>query len=377
MNENWIEISLSDLPLRDDLRSEKPYGAPQIDCEVQLNVNENPYPPSEKVVADIVAAVTKEAIRLNRYPDRESMELRIKLAAYLSEDSGIQLSPDMIWAGNGSNEILQQVMQAFGGPGRTAFSFAPTYPMYPEYSRNSLTKWIVGHRNEDFTIDINYALEEIKRYNPSLVFLASPNNPTGTALKLQDVETILKQTLGVVIVDEAYGEFRRLGIPSAISLLPRYPKLIVSRTMSKAFSLAGGRVGYLATNKVIVDALRIIRLPYHLSRVTQATAMAALDNKKELLEKVNEMRIERDKLVIWLRGIGLKVPDSDANFVLFGVFADSRAVWQGLLDNGILIRETELCGWLRVSIGTPVEMEKFRVALMKVLNIVGSTTDSA
>ncbi|MDI7174949.1 histidinol-phosphate transaminase [Leptospira santarosai] len=370
MNENWIEISLSDLPLRDDLRSEKPYGAPQIDCEVQLNVNENPYPLSDKVIADIAAAITKEAARLNRYPDREFMELRIKLAAYLSEDSGIQLIPNMIWAANGSNEILQQVMQAFGGPGRTALSFAPTYPMYPEYSRNSLTKWVVGHRNNDFTLDINHVIEEIKRHNASVVFLASPNNPTGTALKLQDIEMILEHTSeGVVVVDEAYGEFRRSGVPSAIRLLPHYPKLIVSRTMSKAFSLAGGRVGYLAANKVIVDALRIVRLPYHLSRVTQATAMAALDNKKELLAKVDEMCIERDELVIWLKSIGLKVPDSDANFVLFGVFADSRAVWQGLLNCGVLIRETELHGWLRVSIGTPEEMDKFRTALLKVLNV--------
>jgi histidinol-phosphate aminotransferase len=358
---------LDELPLRDELRGEEPYGAPQLDVPVALNVNENPYPPGERVVADIAAAVAKAAGTLNRYPDRDAAALRADLAAYLTADSGVGLGVDQVWAANGSNEVMLQLLQAFGGPGRTAVSFAPTYSMYPEYARDTHTRWVTGRRAADFSVDVAHALEVIAEHQPSVVLLASPNNPTGTALPLTDVETILAAAPGVVVVDEAYAEFRRSGTRSALTLLPAHPRLIVTRTMSKAFALAGGRLGYLAASPAVVDAMRIVRLPYHLSAVSQAVARVALAAADELLATVARLRDERDALVAWLRERGLQVADSDANFALFGVFADRHAVWQGLLDRGVLIRETGPDGWLRVSVGTPQEMAAFRTALQEVL----------
>jgi histidinol-phosphate aminotransferase len=360
------EVTLDDLPLRDDLRGETPYGAPQLDVPVLLNVNENPYPPSEKVVADIATAVAEAARGLNRYPDREFLDLRGDLAAFLTVDTGVALTAHQTWAANGSNEVMQQLLQAFGGPGRTALSFAPTYSMYPEYARNTHTRWVAGHRNADFSLDMEHAVALITEHQPSLVILTSPNNPTGTALSLDAIEQVLAVAPGVVVVDEAYAEFRRAGVPSALRLLPQYGKLVVTRTMSKAFALAGGRLGYLAASTAIVDAVRIVRLPYHLSAVAQATARAALANADELLARVSDLRLERDATVAWLRQAGFQAADSDANFVLFGNFADRHVVWQGLLERGVLIRETGPDTWLRVSIGTPDEMRAFRGALREV-----------
>jgi histidinol-phosphate aminotransferase len=354
---------LDDLPLREALRGAEPYGAPQLDVPVALNVNENPYPPSDAVVDDIAKAVADAARGLNRYPDREAAALRSALAGYL----GHGLRADQVWAANGSNEIMQQLLQAFAGPGRTALSFAPTYSMYPEYARNTDTTWLTAPRRDDFTIDPDAAVAEIERAQPSVVLVASPNNPTGTALPLDVVRGMCETAPGVVVVDEAYAEFRREETPSALSLLPSYQRLAVTRTMSKAFALAGARVGYLAADPALVDALRIVRLPYHLSAVTQATAVAALGHADELLGRVADLRAERDRLVDWLRGERLQVAESDANFVLFGRFADRHAVWQGLLDLGVLVRETGPDGWLRVSVGTPEEMAAFRAALMAVL----------
>jgi histidinol-phosphate aminotransferase len=358
---------LDELPLRDDLRGEQPYGAPQLDVAVQLNVNENPYGPSEFVVAEMAAAVAKAARTLNRYPDRDALDLRAALADYLNGDGADGLTVDNVWAANGSNEIMLQLLQAFGGPGRTAVSFAPTYSMYPEYARDSHTRWVAGRRAADFSLDRSHVLDLLAEHQPSVLLLASPNNPTGTALPLADIEAICAVAPGMVVIDEAYGEFRRAGTPSALTLLPEHPRLVVTRTMSKAFALAGGRLGYLAASSAVVDAVRIVRLPYHLSAVTQAVARTALANVEELLARVDDLRVERDATVAWLRSIGLSAPDSDANFVLFGEFENRHAVWQGLLDRGVLIRETGPDGWLRVSIGTPAEMSAFRVALREVL----------
>jgi len=357
------KITLDELPLRDELRGELPYGAPQLDVAVRLNVNENPYPPSSAVIADIAAAVADAARGLNRYPDRDAVALRADLAAYLGHD----LSADEVWAANGSNEVMLQLLSAFGGPGRVAVSFAPTYSMYPEYARDTHTGWVVGRRRDDFTIDRAHALGVIAECSPHVVLLASPNNPTGTALPLDVIEAICEAAPGIVVVDEAYAEFRRTGTPSALSLLPRYPRLVVTRTMSKAFAFAGGRLGYLTAAPAVVDAVRIVRLPYHLSAVTQAVARVALAHADELLTRVDELRARRDETVDWLRGRGLQAADSDANFVLFGTFPDRHAVWQGLLDRGVLIRETGPDGWLRVSIGTPDEMAAFRSALEELL----------
>jgi histidinol-phosphate aminotransferase len=353
------KVTLDELPLRDELRGEQPYGAPQLDVAVRLNVNENPYPPSDAVVADIAAAVASAARGLNRYPDREALALRTDLANYL----GHGLGADEVWAANGSNEIMLQLLSAFGGPGRTALSFAPTYSMYPEYARGSHTRWVLGRRAADFTLDVGHALEQVREHEPSVVLLASPNNPTGTALPLAAIEAICDVAPGVVVVDEAYAEFGRAGTPSALTLLPRFPRLIVTRTMSKAFALAGGRVGYLAAAPAVVDAVRIVRLPYHLSATSQAVARVALAHADELLARVDDLRAERDATVAWLRAAGFRAADSDANFVLFGTFGDRHAVWQGLVERGVLVRETGPDGWLRVSIGTPEEMAAFRAAL--------------
>lgn len=204
-----------------------------------------------------------------------------------------------------------------------------------------------------------------------MVLLPSPNNPTGTALPPEAVSMLCEAAAsyepgGLVVVDEAYGEFRRAGTPSALELLPEHRNLVVTRTMSKAFALAGARLGYLAADPAIGDAIRVVRLPYHLSAVTQATALAALRHAPELLGRVDDLRAERDATVTWLREQGFEVADSDANFVLFGRFGDRHAVWQGLVDRGVLIRETGPDGWLRVSVGTPDEMAAFRKALMDV-----------
>jgi histidinol-phosphate aminotransferase len=356
-------------PIREELRGLQPYGAPQLDVPVQLNTNENPYGPSDACADDIAAAVRAAATTLNRYPDREHVELRAALASYLSRDTPHGVSADQVWAANGSNEVMLQLLQAFGGPGRTAMSFAPTYSMYPEYARDTSTTWVQGRRADDFSLDLDAAREAVEREQPSVVLLPSPNNPTGTALPPDAVGLLCKAAgeSGIVVVDEAYGEFRREGVPSALELLPEHRNLVVTRTMSKAFAAAGLRLGYLAADPAICDAIRVVRLPYHLSAVTQATALAALRHAPELLGKVDELRAERDRTVDRLRARGLTVADSDANFALFGTFADRHAVWQGLLDRGVLIREVGPDGWLRVSIGTAEEMQAFQDALAQVM----------
>jgi histidinol-phosphate aminotransferase len=371
-------------PLREELRGIEPYGAPQLSLEqapVQLNVNENPYGPSPEAAADIARAVGEAAVSLNRYPDREFVELRTALAAYLDTSGGSGITPEMVWAANGSNEVMLQLLQAFGGPGRVALSFAPTYSMYPEYARDTMTEWVAGHRAEDFSLDLDAARRLVEERRPSVVLLPSPNNPTGTALPPEAVTMLCEaaasyEPAGLVVVDEAYGEFRRTGTPSALELLPRHRNLVVTRTMSKAFALAGARLGYLAADPAICDAIRVVRLPYHLSAVTQATALAALRHAPELLGKVHDLRVQRDATVAWLREQGLEVADSDANFALFGRFADRHAVWQGLVDRGVLIRETGPDGWLRVSIGTAEEMAAFKTALLHTLDETTETTET-
>lgn len=357
---------LHDLPLRDDLRGQVPYGAPQLDVAVRLNVNENPYPPSDALVADVAAAVADATRTLNRYPDRDALGLRADLAAYLGRESGVILSADQLWAANGSNEVMHQLLQAFGGPDRIALGFSPTYSMYPDYCRDTFTHYVVVPRRDDFSVDVDAAREAIAEHAPSVVLLASPNNPTGTSLPLDTVRAVLDAAPGMVVVDEAYAEFRQAGVPSALELLGEHPRLVVTRTMSKAFGLAGARLGYLAASPAVVDAVQLVRLPYHLSAVTQAVARTALTHSDELQAQVALLRFERDRLVEWLRGRGHVVADSDANFVFFGLFEDRHTVWQGLLDRGVLIRETGPDRWLRVSVGTPEENSAFRAALEEV-----------
>jgi histidinol-phosphate aminotransferase len=350
------------LPLRDDLAGREPYGAPQLDVPVRLNTNENPYPPSPALVRAITDAVAAVAGSLNRYPDRDVTGLRGDLAGYL----GHGLTGRHVWAANGSNEIIQQLLQAFGGPGRTALGFEPSYSMHPLIAQTTGTRWVAAPRDADFGLDPGRAAAVVRELRPDLVFLTSPNNPTGTALPLAVIEAVSAAAPGMVVVDEAYAEFARDRRAAALGLLPDRERLVVTRTMSKAFAMAGTRLGYLAGSPAVVDALALVRLPYHLSTVTQAVARAALAHADELLATVAVLRSERDELVGWLRGRGLAAADSDANFVLFGEFGDRHAVWQGLLDRGVLIREVGPPGWLRVSIGRPAEMAAFRMALDEV-----------
>ncbi|MBV9448352.1 MAG: histidinol-phosphate transaminase [Streptosporangiaceae bacterium] len=349
--------------LRKDLEDLEPYGAPQIDVPVRLNTNENPYPPSPALVRAVADAVAGVAGTLNRYPDRDAVELRKDLADYL----GHGLTAAQVWAANGSNEVIQQLLQAFGGPGRIAMGFEPSYSMHPLISRVTCTSWVSVQRDPDFGISATRAAEAVAEVRPSVVFLTSPNNPTGTAMPLDVIAAVCEAAPGIVVVDEAYFEFARTGTPSALTLLPRHPGLVVTRTMSKAFAMAGARVGYLAASADLVSKLLLVRLPYHLSAVTQMVARAVLEYPAEPLATVATLRESRDGLVGWLRGRGLSVADSDANFVLFGEFPDRQAVWQGLLDRGVLVREVGPPRWLRVTVGTPGEMAAFRTALDEVL----------
>ena len=352
------------LPLRPDLAGRAAYGAPQLDVPVRLNTNENPYPPSPELIRAIADAVTGVAGALNRYPDRDAVALRTDLAAYLGHGLGWR----QVWAANGSNEVIQQLLQAFGGPGRTAIGFEPSYGMHPLIARATATGWVSGARETDFGLDPGRTVRAIDDHRPDLVFLTSPNNPTGGALPLAVIEAVCDAAPGMVVVDEAYAEFARDGAPTALALLSRHPRLVVTRTMSKAFALAGARVGYLAADPAVIEALLLVRLPYHLSALTQAVARAALAHAAEPLATVQALRAERDRLVSWLRGRGLAVADSDANFVLFGEFGDAHAIWRALLERGVLVREAGPPGWLRVSAGTPAEMDAFRGALLPVLD---------
>jgi len=350
--------TLADLPLRDNLRGKQPYGAPQLDVPVQLNTNENPHPPSQALIDDVAESVRAAAAQLHRYPDRDAVALRADLAQYLSETTGVELDTANIWAANGSNEILQQLLQAFGGPGRTALGFVPSYSMHPIISDGTDTTWLAAKRAADFSLDLDYALGEIARLAPDVVFLTSPNNPTGAAIPNEDLAAIVDAAPGIVIVDEAYGEFSDQ--PSAVALIDRYPaKVVVSRTMSKAFAFAGGRLGYLAASPAVVDAVLLVRLPYHLSVQTQAAARAALRHRDDTLAGVASIVAERERVVARLTALGYAVAPSDANFVLFGEFADPAASWQRYLDDGVLIRDPGIDGRLRVTIGLDTENDAF------------------
>ena len=362
-----MSISLSDL-LRSDLRGQTPYGAPQLDVAVALNTNENSYAVPQDVVEAIVSAVAQVVPGLNRYPDREFVRLREDLASYLTSTTGVALNSEQMWAGNGSNEVLLHLLQAFGGPDRVALGFTPAYSMHPIITRTTGTRWVDGLRGVmgagDFDLDVGSAVAQVRAHEPDMVFLCSPNNPTGTAMGLDVVEAIYAAApRAIVVVDEAYAEFARPGTPSALTLLEGRCRLVVTRTMSKAFALAGARRGYLAADVELTQSLRLVRLPYHLSATTQAVACAALEHVDSLLATVEAIKTQRDRIVADLGEMGLDPVASDANFVLFGGLANERATWQALLDRGILIRDVGLAHHLRVAAGTPQETGAFLEAM--------------
>ncbi|WP_172384021.1 histidinol-phosphate transaminase [Streptomyces sp. MNP-20] len=355
------DTRIDSLPVRDELRGKSPYGAPQLDVPVRLNTNENPYPLPEPLVERIAERVREAARSLNRYPDRDAVELRTQLAAYLTRTGGHEVTRAHVWAANGSNEVIQQLLQTFGGPGRTAIGFEPSYSMHALIARGTGTGWISGPRNDDYTIDVEAAAAAIARNAPDVVFITTPNNPTGNAvpreavIALYDAAQAAKPSM--VVVDEAYVEFSHG--ESLLPLLEGRPHLVVSRTMSKAFGAAGLRLGYLAADPAVVDAVQLVRLPYHLSAVTQATALAALEHTDTLLGYVEQLKAERDRLVTALRDLGFEVTESDANFVQFGRFADAHRAWRRILDHGVLVRDNGVPGMLRVTAGTPAENDAF------------------
>ena len=356
---NWPDW----LPLRDQLRPLTPYGAPQVPAIARMNTNENPYGPSQELSNSIATRVGKVAQSLNRYPDRDCIKLREGLADYLNSLSATSLNLENIWVANGSNEILQSIFLAFGS--RRALGFTPSYSMHPLIAKVASVDWIDGKRREDFSLDLEKALTQISESKPALTFITTPNNPTGTSVSISDIEKLAvkcKSINGLLIIDEAYAEFSSQ--PSAITLIDKHPNLLVSRTMSKAFAFAGARVGYLAANKQVIDALQLVRLPYHLSALTQAAAEVALEFKEELLSEVRKLAHDRDRMIEDLRLLGLKVIPSDANFLLFtGFKMPSNDLWQRLLAEGVLIRDVELPGYLRVTIGNDAENQAFLTAL--------------
>jgi histidinol-phosphate aminotransferase len=359
------KVTLADLPLRDDLRGKSPYGAPQLNVPVRLNTNENPHPPTQALVDDVAVSVQAVAGELHRYPDRDAVALRTDLAAYLTAQTGTTLTVENLWAANGSNEILQQLLQAFGGPGRSAIGFVPSYSMHPIIADGTQTAWLVANRAADFSLDIDVAVASVQDRKPDIVFVASPNNPSGQSVPLDELRRMLdalsSETNGILILDEAYGEFSSQ--PSAVKLIDEYPtKLVVTRTMSKAFAFAGGRLGYLIAAPAVIDAMLLVRLPYHLSSVTQAAARAALRHGDDTLGSVAKLIAERDRVTEALTGMGFRVIPSDANFVLFGEFADAPATWQRYLDEGILIRDVGIPGYLRATTGLAEENDALLAA---------------
>lgn len=357
--------TLGELPLRDDLRDKSPYGAPQLAVRVRLNTNENPHPPTTALIDDVVQSVRAAAAGLHRYPDRDAVALRRDLAAYLTAQTGVPLGVENLWAANGSNEILQQLLQAFGGPGRSAIGFVPSYSMHPIIADGTRTEWIQTVRAEDFSIDVDAAVGAVTDRRPDVVFVASPNNPSGQSVSTDELRRLLDVVPGILIVDEAYGEFSSQ--PSAVQLVQEYPaKLIVTRTMSKAFAFAGGRLGYLIATPAVIDAMLLVRLPYHLSSITQAAARAALRHADDTLASVATLIAERERVSAALSGMGFRVVPSDANFVLFGPFIDAPTAWLRYLDVGVLIRDVGIGGYLRATIGLGEENDIFLQASAQV-----------
>lgn len=352
------------LPLVDRLTGLSPYGAPQVPAQATLNTNENPYSLSPELSQAIAARIAECALNLNRYPDRDAITLRTSLAAFINSHSSTSFTAENIWAANGSNEIIQSLFLAFGKSG--AIGFTPSYSMHPLIARVIGCGWRNGSRREDFSLDVELAKKEIIESSPSLTFITTPNNPTGTSLTISEILQLAEVTPGLLVVDEAYAEFS--DEESAGTLIAANPKIVVIRTMSKAFSFAGARVGYLVADSAVINALFLVRLPYHLSSITQAAAEVALEHQDELLANVDRLIAARDELRISLEALGLTVTPSKANFLLFSGFdIPAPELWQKLLDKGVLIRDVGLSGHLRVTVGNEAENELFIQALTSAL----------
>jgi histidinol-phosphate aminotransferase len=344
------------LPLRDNLRELSPYGAPQISVDAVMNTNENPYPPSAQLVRAIADRVAEVSSKLNRYPDRDAVVLRTKLAQFINQLSATNFGESNIWAANGSNEIIQSLFMAFGGG--SALGFTPSYSMHPLIAKVAQVQWVNGERRKDFSLDVESAITQIQEVKPVLTFITTPNNPTGSSVTLQEIEKLAQATTGLLVIDEAYAEFS--DEKSAVTLIEKYPHLVVIRTMSKAFAFAGVRLGYLIAHPSVIEAMFLVRLPYHLSALTQAAAEVAIDFKDELLGSVARIRSDRNQVASQLEALGLTVIPSSSNFLLFTGFPMPAAqLWKAMLERGVLIRDVGLLGYLRVTIGNEAENTKF------------------
>jgi len=355
------------LPLREELAPMSPYGAPQVSAQASLNTNENPFSPSPALIAAIAERVSQIGAELNRYPDREATALRTALANYINSQSGTSIDFSNVWAANGSNEIIQSIFLAFGR--KSALGFTPSYSMHPLIAKVTATPWIDGTRRKDFTLDCDAAVAQIESLRPALTFVTTPNNPTGSAVLIAEIQTLARSAQsvgGLLVIDEAYAEFS--SEESAITLIEKFPNIVVIRTMSKAFAFAGARVGYLVAHPSVIDAMRLVRLPYHLSALTQVAASAALEFSDELLATVQGLIVAREDVAGELTQLGLEVVPSCSNFLLFSGFKRASAdVWKDLLDKGVLIRDVGLEGYLRVTIGNEAENKKFISAIKEVL----------
>ena len=355
------------LPLREPLKPMSPYGAPQVPASAQLNTNENPFAPSPALIAAISKRVAEVSETLNRYPDRDAVALRAGLAKYMTAQTRQSFEVANVWAANGSNEIIQSIFLAFGR--ESALGFTPSYSMHPLIAKVTSVKWLDGKRRDDHSLDVAVAVQQILTAKPTLTFITTPNNPTGSVVKLAEIIELAKAAAsvgGLLVVDEAYAEFS--SETSAATLIAQYPNVIAIRTMSKAFAFAGARLGYLIADPAVIDALQLVRLPYHLSAITQAVAEVALSFSAELLAGVDTLIAQREIVQAELTKLGLTITPSAANFLLFGGFKQpADQIWRKLLDRGILIRDVGLLGQLRVTIGTAAENQTFLSALTEVL----------
>ena len=346
---------------REGLSSLGGYHSVQVDVDVRLNTNESPYPPPPGWREAYVAAVGD--VDFHRYPDRDATQLRERIGALHG------VGDNEVFCANGSNEVLQCLLLAFGGHERRALVFEPTYTLHAHITQLTSTGLVTGGRDAGLLVDPDEALALMARHRPEIVFLCSPNNPTGRVEAPEVVAAIVDAAPGLVVVDEAYGQFARW---SALSLRPRAAGLVVVRTFSKTWALAGARLGYLVADADVVAGCRAAALPYHLSVQTQLAGLLALDHAEEMAERVRRVASAREHLASALAELPVDTWPSDANFVLFRPrHPDPAAVWTSLVDEGVLIRDFSsrpgLEGCLRVTVGTPEENARFLRALEGIL----------
>jgi histidinol-phosphate aminotransferase len=349
------------LGVRPDLLDVEPYESPQRPARFRLNTNESPYPPPGGVVEAAADALRSES--LNRYPDKDASRLFDALAAHTGRHR------DELWIANGSNEVFLHLLLAFGGRDRTSLTFEPTYSMHALIARITGTDVVAAGRGAGFKVEEDEARRAIRDHAPDVVILCSPNNPTGGCERLEVIARIAEICPGLVVVDEAYGEFARAEA-TAVGLLEDHPNLVVVKTFSKAWRLAGLRIGYLIASKEVVAGIAKVRLPYHLSTVTQAAGEAALAHFAETEQKAVAVAAERDRIQEGLSSLGVETFPSDANFVLFRL-PEAGRVWRDLLEREVLVRDYSsrryLEGCLRVTAGLPEETEAFLAAMKDAL----------